>query len=64
LTFLIGITIFVISPHKSNSVLVFTFMPLSVMAASYIEESEVKWMKETTVGIIIGLCLLSFFFQL
>ncbi len=64
MSFLIGITIFLISPYKSNSVLVFTFMPLSVMAASYIEESEVKWMKETTVGIIIGLCLLSFFFQL
>ncbi len=64
MSFLIGITIFLISPHKNNSMLLYTFMPLSVMAASYIEESQIKWMKETTVGIIISLCILSFFFQM
>lgn len=64
ISFLIGIAIFVISPSKSNAILVYTFMPMSVMATSYIENASIKWAKETTTLIIVLLCILSFVFQL
>lgn len=63
-SFLIGIAIFVISPLKSNAILVYTFMPLSVMATSYIENAQVKWAKEITTLIIVLLCVVCFIFQL
>lgn len=62
--FLIGIVVFVISPNKNNSILVYTFMPMAVMATSYIEGVEIKWIKETTTLLIVVLCFLSFFLQL
>jgi len=64
LSFVIGIIIFVISPNKSNSILMYTFMPLAVMATNYIEGVQVKWVKETTTILITVFCLLSFFLQL
>lgn len=64
LSFVIGIIIFVVSPNKSNSILIYTFMPLAVMATSYIEGAQVKWVKETTTILITIFCLLSFFLQL
>lgn len=64
ISYLIGITIFVISPLKSDSILVYTFMPLSVMATSYIENATIKWAKEATSLIIVVLCVMCFVFQL
>jgi hypothetical protein len=64
ISFLIGIAIFVISPSKSNAILVYTFMPLSVMATSYIENAPIKWVKEATTLIIVLLCIMCFVFQL
>ena len=64
ISYLIGITIFVISPLKSDSILVYTFMPLSVMATSYIENATIKWAKEATSLIIVVLCVICFVFQL
>lgn len=62
--FIIGIVILIISPDKSNGVLIYTFLPLSLMATSYIESLEIRWMKEATTLLIIGLVFLSFFLQL
>ena len=64
ISFLIGIAIFVISPSKTNSILIYTFMPLSVMATSYIENASIKWAKEATTLIVIILCFVCFAFQL
>ena len=62
--FIIGLIILVISPDKSNGVLIYTFLPLSLMATSYVEGIPIKWMKEATTLLIIGLVFLSFFLQL
>jgi hypothetical protein len=63
-SFLTGIIVFAISPNKDNSLLIYTFMPLSVMATSYIENNEVKWVKETLVLMILVCSFMSFFAQL
>jgi hypothetical protein len=64
LSFAIGVVVFVISPNKTNSILIYTFMPLAVMATSYIEGIQVKWIKEVTALIVLLLCLMCFVFQL
>lgn len=64
ISFIIGLIIFIISPGKNNSILIYTFMPLSVMATGFFEGIQVKWMKETTAIIVIGLSFLSFLLQL
>jgi len=62
--FIIGVAVFVISPNKSNDILIYTFMPSSIMATSYIEGLKVKWFKELTAILIVGLCFTCFFLQL
>lgn len=64
ISFFIGFIIFIISPFKNNSMLIYTFMPLAVMATGFFEGIEVKWMKEATAVIVIGLSFLSFLLQL
>jgi hypothetical protein len=62
--FIIGVVIFVISPNKSNDVLVFTFFPLAVMASNAIEYSKNKPYQELTIALTIVLVFVSFFLQL
>ena len=62
--FLIGILILIISPAKSNDLLVFTFAPLAMMATSHIEMAEIKWQKELIIGLLILGGILTFFSQL
>ena len=64
LAFFIGFIIYLISPHKNNSILIYTFMPLAVMATSYFEGIKIKWTQEVTAIIVVGLSFLSFFMQL
>lgn len=64
LSFLLGILIYVMSPNKSNSILIFTFMPMSLMATVYFEDEPIKWKKETTAILVLGLCFLMFFLQI
>lgn len=64
LAFFIGFTIYLVSPDKNNSILIYTFMPLAVMATSYFEGIKIKWSQEATAIIVIGLSFLSFFMQL
>ena len=64
LAFFIGFIIYLISPDKNNSVLIYTFMPLAVMATSYFEGIKIKWTQEVTAIIVVGLSFLSFFMQL
>jgi hypothetical protein len=64
ISLLIGIAIFVISPSKNNAILIYTFMPLSIMTTSFLENATVKWIKETTSLIIVVLCIMCFVFQL
>lgn len=61
---LIGLTVFLISPDKNNEMLVFTFMPLSVMCTTNIEYSQSKMYQEIVLLLLITGCLFSFFPQL
>ena len=56
--FFIAITVFAISPQKSNDLLLYSFAPLSIMATSHIEMAQVKWQKEV---VLYGVMLIGFF---
>ena len=63
-SFLFGVAIYVLSASKNNSFLMFTFFPLSVLGANFLESLDKNWLKES---IMIGLILISliiFFGQL
>ena len=63
-SFFIGIIIFVISAHKSNDLLLFTFAPLAIMATSHIEIRQLKLKQEIVLGVLILCSLFTFFSQL
>ena len=60
----VGISVFLISPFKSNELLIFTFLPLSIMATSEVEGAKHKLRQELTVGIFILCALYLFISQL
>lgn len=62
--FLIGVAIYVLSDHKMNSLLVYTFFPLSVLGANYIERLSKNWMKELTLVSVLGISVWIFITQL
>ena len=62
--FLIGVTIFLISPEKNNTTLIFSFMPLSVMCTTNIEYSQSQMYQEIVLLLLIIGCFLCFFTQL
>ncbi|MDN3678417.1 DUF6427 family protein [Flavobacterium paronense] len=62
--FLIGVTIFLISPDKNSDMLIFTFMPLSVMCTTNIEYSQSKIYQEIVLLLLMLGCCFSYFFQL
>jgi len=62
--FFIGIMVLVISPFKSNDLLVFTFAPLAIMATSHIEIAQIKWQKEVVLFAVIACGLFTYFTQL
>ena len=64
MAFFIGLVIYLISPQKNNSILIYTFMPLAVMASGYFESVKTKWSAEITAIIVVGLSILSFTMQL
>lgn len=59
---IIGVLIFIISPNKSNDLLLFTFTPLSIMATAHIEMNQQK-LKQEVVLIVLILCSLFVFFS-
>jgi Family of unknown function (DUF6427) len=63
-TALIGIVIFVISINKSNEVLVFTFLPMAIMATNTIEYLQNKIQQEIILAVSILCGLFCFFSQL
>lgn len=62
--FILGAVVFLISSDKNNSMLIFTFAPVAIMATNQIETMQINWMKETIVYVIVGCSLLTFFSQL
>ena len=63
-TTLIGIIIFLISTNKSNEVLVFTFLPMAIMATNTIEYLQHKLQQEIILFIAIACGFFCFFSQL
>lgn len=62
--FVIGLMVFLISPNKDNSMLVYTFVPVSIMLTNYLETIDKYWIKESIVGVIIAASLITFILQL
>ena len=62
--FLIGVAVFLISPGKNSAMLLFTFMPLSVMCTTNIEYSRNKIYQEILLLVLIFGGFFSFFSQL
>ncbi|MEI7508801.1 MAG: DUF6427 family protein [Flavobacterium sp.] len=61
---LLGIAIFVISAGKSNEILIFTFLPMSIMATTTIEYLQNKIQQELILFVSISCGLFCFFSQL
>ncbi|WP_413510908.1 DUF6427 family protein [Myroides odoratus] len=64
LSFLIGACIYVISSEKSNGLLLFTFFPLAILGANYIESIPQKWRKEANAYSIFFIGLFFYLVQL
>jgi len=62
--FFIGVLIFVVSPNKSNDLLIFTFVPMAIMATSHIEVAQLKLKQEMVLFVLIACSLFAFFSQL
>lgn len=62
--FILGAVVFLISSDKNNSLLIFTFAPVAIMATNQVEAMQINWMKETIVYVIVVCSLLTFFSQL
>src|SRR3970040_1546794 len=53
-SFFIGVLIFVVSPNKSNDLLIFTFVPMAIMATSHIEMAQLKLKQEMVLFVLIA----------
>ncbi|WNM19684.1 DUF6427 family protein [Flavobacterium capsici] len=62
--FMIGVVVFLISINKSNAMLVFTFLPLSILCTNNIEYSQNKTYQEIVLALFIAAGFFSFFSQL
>lgn len=64
LAFFIGMAIFFISANKSNDVLVYTFLPMAIIATNTIEYLQNKIQQEIILFVSIICCVFCFFSQL
>lgn len=62
--FFIGVIVFLISINKSNAMLVFTFLPLSILCTNNIEYSQNKTYQEIVLALFILAGFFSYFSQL
>lgn len=63
-TFFIAILVFIFSIDKSNEILLFSFFPLSIIAASDIEQHTSALRESIILSVVTLLVLLTFFTQL
>ncbi|MEL1246010.1 DUF6427 family protein [Flavobacterium sp. DGU11] len=63
-SFLIGVGIYVLSADKNNSFLAFTFAPLAIMGANYLESQENVWVREILLALIVLIAIFLFSSQL
>ena len=63
-SFFIAVVIYIISPNKSNDLLIFTIAPLAIMATNHIELPQLRLKQEMVLGVLILCSLFAFFSQL
>lgn len=63
-SFIIGLVIYGISDSKNEGVILFTFFPLAIMGANYIDLVAQSWRKEAVVFSILGIALFCYLTQL
>ena len=63
-SFFIGVFVFVISPVKSNDLLVFTIAPMAFMATAVIEYRPPTVKEDVIIGIVVLMAMFLFFLQL
>lgn len=63
-SFFIGVAIYALSDDKNNSFLAFTFAPLAIMGANYLESQENVWFREGLLGLFVAIALFLFVSQL
>ncbi len=59
-SFLLGVLIYVLSADKNNSCLAFSFAPLAIMGANFVESLETKLLKEITLITLVVFALVFF----
>ncbi len=62
--FLISVLVYIISPEKSNTLLLFGLMPLSILATGYVEVTKDTVLKEIITGVVLAGGILLYIFQL
>ncbi|OCB77222.1 hypothetical protein [Flavobacterium crassostreae] len=60
----IAIVVYLISPNKSNDLLVYTIAPMAMLATSHIELPQIKLKQEMVLVVLLLCSLFAFFFQL
>jgi len=63
-SFFIGVGIYVLSANKNNSFLAFTFAPMAIMGANYLESQDNIWVREIAAALIAAIAILIFMMQL
>ncbi|KGO92696.1 DUF6427 family protein [Flavobacterium subsaxonicum] len=63
-SFFVGVGIYVLSAHKNNSFLAFTFAPLAIMGANYLESQDNIWVREIATALIGVIAIVIFMMQL
>ncbi|MRX39311.1 hypothetical protein GJU43_08500 [Flavobacterium sp. LC2016-23] len=62
--FFIAVIVFIVSPNKSNDLLLFSIAPLTMMASSHVEYMQQKLNNEIVFYVLIACSLFTFFSQL
>ena len=62
--FFISVVVYLISPNKSNDLLLFSIAPLTIMAASHVEYTQKRLNNDIVFYIVIACSLFTFFSQL
>ncbi|MGO4773622.1 DUF6427 family protein [Flavobacterium sp. W22_SRS_FK3] len=63
-SFFIAVFVFILSPNKSNDLLLFSITPLAIMASSHIEFTQQKLNREIVLYVLICCGLFTFYSQL
>ena len=63
-SFFIAVLIYMVSPNKSNDLLLFTFAPLAIMTCSHIEMKQIKLNQEIVIYALTICSMFAFFSQL